>query len=390
MKKPKAIIVGGGIGGLATAIALNKIGFDYIVLEQSPQISEVGTGISIWNNGIHCLSELGVEDKFREKAVFTDKAIVQDHQGKVLTKMNFLNSPCQFKILFSAIHRADLINILLQHIPPEKILLNNKVQSFVEDSKGVTVKLNSNKELRGDLLIGADGLHSVIRKNLKDERTPRYAGYTCWRGLITIDHKSLPTEIGTLGMGPGSMCGSAWLQNEKLFWFAAVSKPPNPSKELKIDSLKEAFSIWPQSIREIINRTPVSSIIRNDILDLPPKKGWGKGFCTLLGDAAHPTTPNLAQGGGMALEDAIELAHSLLKYSDIQQALRIFEKKRYARTANIVRNSRFFGEMSQWRHPLLVKIRNSSAAIWFSKRGMKKYASYRVPSLKDSLAFTRL
>ena len=105
------------------------------MLEQSPQISAVGAGISIWNNGIHCLSELGVEDKFREKSVFTDKAIIQDHQGKVLTKMNFLNSPCQFKILFSAIHRADLINILLQHIPPEKILLNNKVQSFVEDSK---------------------------------------------------------------------------------------------------------------------------------------------------------------------------------------------------------------------------------------------------------------
>ena len=89
MKKPKAIIVGGGIGGLATAIALDKIGFDYIVLEQSPQISEVGFSISIWNNGIQCLNELGVEDKFREKAVFTDKSVVQDHQGKILAKMNF-------------------------------------------------------------------------------------------------------------------------------------------------------------------------------------------------------------------------------------------------------------------------------------------------------------
>ena len=269
----------------------------------------------------------------------------------------------------------------MQPIPPERIFLNSKVQSFVEDSEGVTVKLNSNKELRGDLLIGADGIHSIIRKNLKDERTPRYAGYTCWRGLITIDHESFPTGISTLGMGPGSMCGFAWLQNKKLFWFAAVSKPPNPSKELNLDSLKKAFSIWPKSISEVINQTPSSSIIRNDIYDLPPIKNWGKGRCTLLGDAAHPTTPNLAQGGGMALEDAVELAHSLYKHSDIQQALRTFERKRYARTTAIVRDSRFFGKMSQWHHPLLVKVRNSSTAVWFSKRGMKKYAGYRVPNL---------
>ena len=166
--------------------------------------------------------------------------------------------------------------------------------------------------MRGDILIGVDGVHSIIRKGLKDNRTPRYAGYTCWRGLTTMDHES---------------------------------------------------------------------VIRNDIYDLPPIKNWGKGRCTLLGDAAHASTPNLAQGGGMALEDAIELAYSLLKYSDVQQALRVFERQRYSRTSAIVRDSRLFGKMSQWRHPLLVKIRNSSVAFWFSKRGMKKYAGYRVPSL---------
>ena len=110
-------------------------------------------------------------------------------------------------------------------------------------------------------------------------------------------------------------------------------------------------------------------------------KNWGKGHCTLLGDAAHTSTPNLAQGGGMALEDAIELAYSLLKHSNRQQALRSFEKRRYVRTSTIVRDSRFFGAMSQWSQPLLVKIRNLSSAIWFSKRGMKKYTNYCIPSL---------
>ena len=381
MKRNKAIIVGGGIGGLATAIALEKIGWDYVLLEQSPQIREVGASISIWNNGIHCLKELGVKALFKEKAIFINEAVVQNHYGDVLTNMDFSNSKKHFKILFSTIHRADLINILLQPIPPKKIILNSKVRSFSEDTTGITVQLDCHKKFKGDFLIGADGIHSTIRKKLGDERTLRYAGYTCWRGIVKIRGSFLSKETSILGIGPKSFYGLAWLKNGKLFWFAAVSTPPDSSKELKLNILKEAFSIWPNSIKEVINRTPSDSIIRNDIYDLPPIKKWGKGRCTLIGDAAHPTTPNLAQGGGMALEDAVELAHSLLKHSYIEQALRAFEKKRYARTTAIVRDSKRFGEMSLWHHPLLVKIRNSSSLIWFSKRGMKKYAGYRVPSL---------
>lgn len=382
MKKKKALIVGGGIGGLATAIALEKIGWDYILLEQSPQIREVGFSILLWNNGIHCLEKLGVETLFKEKAVFINKVVVQNHLDKTLTKLHFSNS----EILSSTIHRADLINILLQAIPSEKVFLNSRVQSFSENATGVSVKLNSHKEFKGDLLIGADGIHSIIRKKLGDERALRYAGYTCWRGLVTMDDTS--SKTGVLGMGPKSFYGSAWLKNGKLYWFAAVSTPPNPSKELKLNILKEAFSIWPKPIKEMMSRTPSDSIIRHDIYDLPPVKKWGKGRCTLIGDAAHPTTPNLAQGGGMALEDAVELAHSLLKHSQTEQALRAFEKKRYLRTKAIVRDSKWFGEMSLWHHPLLVKIRNSSSFIWFSKRGMKKHAGYRTPTLNEIIIKT--
>ena len=291
MKRNKAIIVGGGIGGLAAALALNKIGWDYIVLEQSPQIQEIGAGISIWNNGIHCLKELGVENLFREKAVFIDKAIVQNHQGKIIAQLNFSYPQEIFKVLFSTIHRADLINILLKSIPPEKIILNSKVQSFLEDSQEIIVKLESNKKLRGDLLIGADGIHSTIRKKLGDERALRCAGYTCWRGLVSTNDKSLSKETGILRMGPGSFCGFSWLKNKNLYWFAVTLNSPNPNKDLKLDILKEAFSNWPEPIKEIIHQTPSSSIIRNDIYDLPPIKNWGKGHCTLLGDALPMPAP---------------------------------------------------------------------------------------------------
>ena len=134
----------------------------------------------------------------------------------------------------------------------------------------------------------------------------------------------------------------------------------------------------------MIDQTPSDSIIRNDILDLPPKKNWGQGLCTLLGDAAHGATPHLAQGGCMALEDALVLAWSLLKNSDEKQALRTFEKKRYARTTAVIRESRFLGKIAHWHHPFLTKVRDL-AYFSISDRvlrwGIKKYVSYRPPSL---------
>lgn len=382
MKKTKAVIVGGGIGGLATAIALDKIGLDYVVLEQASQIREVGAGISIWSNGLRCLNELGVEDQFLKKAVPADGVSVQNHQGKVLREQNFSNPKENSGISVSTIYRPDLINILLETVSKEKIFLNSRAQSFVEDSRGVTVKLTSGKEFQGDLLIGADGLHSVIRKGLLGNKKPRYAGYTCWRGLVTMDQEVPLKKVGFLGMGPGSFCGFAWLKERTVYWFAVVPGPTDSSKELKLEILRKAFLKWSNPIRDIINRTPPGSIIRNDIRDFLPVKGWGRGRITLLGDAAHATTPNLAQGACMALEDAVELACSLFKYPDnLQRALRLFEKQRYTRTADLVRDSRFLGQMSQWRHPFLTTLRNTLGFRIFSRLGLKKYAGYRVPRL---------
>lgn len=275
MKKTKAIIVGGGIGGLATAIAFDKIGLDYIVLEQAPQIKEVGAGISIWSNGLHCLRELGVENEFHAKAVPAEGVSVQDHQGKILKQHKFSNFKDQSGISVSTIYRPDLINILLGAVPSNRIFLNSKVQSFLEDSDGITVQLTSGEKIMGSLLIGADGIHSSVRRSLLKNKKPKYAGYTCWRGLVTMNDKTLGKKVGVLGMGPETICGFAWLKENQMYWFAAISSPPDSSKDLKIESLKKGFSSWRGPIKEIINQTPSDSIIRNDIMDISPIKGWG-------------------------------------------------------------------------------------------------------------------
>lgn len=380
MKKTKAIITGGGIGGLAAALALDKVGLDYVVLEQAPQISEVGAGVSIWSNGVRALRELGLEDSFHEKTLPADGVSVQDHKGRVIIARNFADSKKQRGVSVSTIYRPDLINLLLRPLPSEKIYLNSRVQSFKEDTKGITVKLTSGKEFHGDIVIGADGIHSTVRKILHQDKSPRYVGYTCWRGLLTMDQDPPTKNMGFLGMGPGSQCGFAWLKNRKIYWFAVVWSEPDSSKNLNLSSLKKAFSGWSGPIREMIDRTPPAAIIRGDIRDFAPIKYWGRGAVTLLGDAAHASTPNLAQGACMALEDAVELAYALKNSKDVKQALRLFEKRRYKRTAHVVRDSRYFGEVSLRSNPLLVRIRNlmarRSSSFW-----LKKYTSYSVPTL---------
>ena len=136
----------------------------------------------------------------------------------------------------------------------------------------------------------------------------------------------------------------------------------------------------PKNIREIINRTSSDSMRRNDILDLSPKRNWGRGNCTLIGDAAHPSTPDLGQGANIALEDAIELACFLRKYSDKKLALRMFEASRYTRVASFVKYSRVIGKINQWSHPLSRKLRDSAYFLfgsWLFKSSVKKYTSYR-------------
>ena len=382
-KQIKAVIVGAGIGGLAVARALEKIGLDYVVLEQSLQISEVGTGITIWSNGTHCLKNLGLGDQFEEKAFPLRGSTIQNHRGQILAVLDFTDFKDRFGADSVMIHRADLINILAKSIPEEKVFLNSKVQSFEEDSKGVTVKLVSGEKIKGDILIGADGIHSIVRKGL-DNRQPRYAGYTCWRGLFPMDKNTSFEKNGILAMGSGNEFGFAQLNKHTGYWFATALARPDSSKELNLENLKKAFSNWSENIREMIDQTPSDSIIRNDILDLTPRKNWGLGRHTLLGDSAHGSTPHLAQGGCMALEDALVLAWSLLKNSDEKQALRTFEKKRYARTAAVIRESRFIGKVAHWKHPFLTKIRELTYLSIHNRIlqwSIKKYVSYRPPSL---------
>lgn len=380
----KVIIAGGGIGGLALAAALQKIGMDsldYLVLEKSPKISEVGAGVNIWSNGAHCLNELGLKGLYEEKALPFAGCMIQNH-NKALAELDFSDFKERFGAPAAIIHRADLIDVLARGCAKEKIVLSAHVQSFKQDSQGIEVQLAGGEKIKGSLLIGADGIHSAVRKGW-DKRQPRYAGYTCWRGLFPMDEKD-SAKKSFLILGPGKECGFARIHQKTGYWFAAARAAPDPGRSLNLEILKKPFSGWHEELRAMISRTDEGAIIRNDILDFPPQRNWGHGRATLLGDAAHASTPHLAQGASMALEDALELAVSLRQTGRNARALRQYEKKRYRRCAALVRESRFSGKLSQLSQPLLAKARDLaylSSNKWLLRYSVKRWAGWRPPSL---------
>jgi 2-polyprenyl-6-methoxyphenol hydroxylase-like FAD-dependent oxidoreductase len=223
----------------------------------------------------------------------------------------------------------------------------------------VTVRFAGRREERGDLLVGADGLNSVVRARLFGDEKPLYAGYTAWRGIAGDGF--MRDGWGSESWGRGERFGMVSLGRGRLYWFATRNAPEGENEDAagrKAELLRH-FGRWHEPIPALIRATEGAEILRNDVYDREPLKSWGVGRVTLLGDAAHPMTPNLGQGACQAIEDAVVLAGCVREASDA--ALRLYEKRRKGRTATIVRRSRLVGRIGQLENPLLCGLRDALA-----------------------------
>jgi len=248
---------------------------------------------------------------------------------------------------------------------------------------GSAAILENGEHIQADVLVGADGISSVIRDGLHGAEAPRYAGYTCWRGFRD-DNGFLPERSALLVIGSGSQFGAWHCGPGKLYWFLTKNAPRADTR-----SKTEVVAVcrdWVAPVSEIVAGTPENAILQNDIVDRPPLQWWGRGSVTLLGDAAHPTTPNLGQGACQALEDAVVLAHCLCEIRPIEAALRKYEGLRLPRTTEVVRDSWRTGKFIQLDSPVLEGLRNwfmgTGVSRSLEQRAFKNLLTYRLPRLR--------
>ena len=351
---PKAIIIGGGIGGLAAAIALKRIGHEIAVYEQAQELKEVGAGISIWANGLQVLETLGLDYRVSNSLPIT-KTLIRTHSGQVLSEFSKDELPELQGDFMRMFHRAELLDLLRSALPNDDVHLGKRCRGAIELPDAIEAVFDDGYRVRADYLIGADGIHSCIRTQLFGEAELRYSGYTTWRSVVSYAEAFIPGET----WGRGDRFGAFPLAKGRAYWFAVNttgSGGHSPVGEKAF--LSDHFKHWHDPISALIEAADEIDILRNDIFDRPPVIAWGRGRVTLLGDAAHPMTPNMGQGACQALEDALVLGQTMNEINDVRQALRHYESRRMKRANGFVRDSFRFGRIAQARSAPAAWLRN--------------------------------
>ena len=355
-----AIIIGGGIGGLASAIALGRIGWAVSIYEQAAELREVGAGLALWANAVRALERLGVGAAVRALQAPMPSGGIYTWRGEPLITDSSAALAKRTGEQSFVVHRADLLAILRAILPGDSLTLSKRCARVEQDAAGVTAHFIDGSQAHGDLLVGCDGIRSAVRAQLVGDGEPVYAGYTAYRAVVPFGAADLPAGEY---WGRGARFGIAPLSGGRVYWFATRSAPAGAREapEAAHARLLTTFGGWCSPIPQIIAATDPAILLQNDIADRRPLARWSVGRVTLLGDAAHPMTPNLGQGACQALEDAVVLARCLEGATDVAAALRAYEEQRIARTSPIVRQARLIGQVGQWQHPLACALRDALA-----------------------------
>ena len=362
---PRALIAGGGIGGLVTAIALQRAGLNVSVFERVKDQQEVGAGLTLWANAIQALRQVGLPELLPSIGQPLTRSCILSWRGEILSETPMKALAERFGTPLVAMHRADLLSALLKAVGENVVRSGVVCTGFRQDETGVHLQLAGGEEVTGDLLVGADGIHSSMRLQLFGAVKPRYAGYTAWRGVASTTPNGWNEQVTTETWGNGKRFGLVPLSQGRIYWYATLNAPegtPDPQTGRK-ERLLKLFSTCHAPVTEVIEATDEAAILHNDIYDRPPLAHWGKGRITLLGDAAHAMTPNLGQGAGQAIEDAAALARCLASESSVSSALRAYEGQRLKRANTIVQRSYRTGQVAQWEWPLATWMRDTLAKM---------------------------
>jgi 2-heptyl-3-hydroxy-4(1H)-quinolone synthase len=341
--KPGILIVGGGIGGLSLARELSLRGLPATVLEKAPRIAPVGAGIIMNPNAMGVLERNGLAPALRADSWPYLARDTCDRHGRLLAQRDYRPLYDAGKLPVGAlVHRAHLLEVLFRGVPDGAVHFGAAVRKVSESS----VTTEKGQTYKGDVLVGADGIHSPVRRQLFGEAAPRYMGYRSHR--MVVDNAAGVQNFTEL-LGQGQRIGLVPISRERIYIWTTFNSPRQPAPVLRsADEFRALFAQFtdPRVVRLFSQLRSPEEIITTEVEEMTHEP-WVRGRAALLGDSVHAMTPNIGQGAGMAMEDAAVLAEELARGEDVEACLKNYVARRKARVETIVRVSREVGTEGQ-------------------------------------------
>lgn len=377
----KIAIIGGGIGGLTTAIALQRKGFtDITVYEAAPEIQNIGAGILLASNAMTIFERLNIAEQIKAEGNVLESVCIANHQGEVLSKVDFSKIIKRFGNGTVSIHRGKLQQILLENLNKNTVTVGKRLKS-IGNTEGGRNPDSFRKEAKtqlffedettaeADIIIGADGIHSPVRKHLFGEIPIRYSGQTCWRGIAKMQLDNPKASVEMWGKRGGLRACVSQVSETEVYWYITMKH----AEGLKLNEtetkpyLLNLGSEFNSHIQKAVQLTDNQHVLHNDLSDFKPIKTWYKDNIVLIGDAAHATTPNLGQGACQAIEDAFSLANCLKTTfspqnrdaSTVKDAFLQFQNARIKKATFVVNTSYQIGQLNNIGGFIGYRLRNA-------------------------------
>jgi 2-polyprenyl-6-methoxyphenol hydroxylase-like FAD-dependent oxidoreductase len=358
------LVIGAGIGGLALANGLRRAGVDFAIFERTAAPVAIGAGVGLEPGALKALDAIGLGDAVRRVggAPIQDVRMTTD-RGRLLTRLVLLGGRV-------TVTRPELLAVLRGGLEATEVRYGSKCVGFVEDRDGVTARFEDGSEERGTVLIGADGSRSIVREQLLGPSELRYGGYTTWRSITPFPDSPIPEAYPVQAHGRGLVFGMYPVPG-RITWFATANRPSGAGDGPggRQAEVLDLFSAFHDPVRRLIEAASADAIDHQDVFDRAPVKRWSSTRVILLGDAAHPTTPSLGQGAGMALEDGAVLTRCLASGGELRDPTVIrrvfsdFERVRVKRTGMLVRLSRGNANLISVRSPAGVMARDAALSL---------------------------
>lgn len=340
----KAIIIGAGIGGLTTAIAFKRAGYQIAVYDRVRELRPAGAGISLWSNGVKVMNALGLGDEIHKIGGEMNRMTYLSNENELLNDIDLQPLIEQVGQRPYPVSRSELQSMLLEQLGKEYVTLETKCVGVREEGNQVTAIFEDGSTATGDVLVGADGVRSVLRNYVTQQKSePRYADYVNWNGLVDASPELADRHSWVIYVGDGKRASMMPVGGDRFYYFfgAPMEKGTVVEPKDRRDELAKLFQGWPEPVQNLIQKLNPLETNRLEIHDLDPLEKLARGRVVLVGDAGHATTPTLGQGGCQAMEDAEILCRYLVTTNiSVEDALQRYESARKERTARLVLKAR--------------------------------------------------